>query len=188
MYPGATKPLIRPPRHDPQIHGADGLGGVEGLPPEDHPDVKHALDHPDGVSKATEGIARAIRDIWKDGSGSQVTLISCGPTTNIALFFSVYPELLPGLGECLSSNVVGSPTNCFIVDEYIFMGGGVGLGNRTASAGSFCSSRAIVSYLIHFAEFNILCDRGYPSEISACCDVQDICPQLKQLRLPWMHL
>ena len=100
MYPGATKPLIRPPRHDPQIHGVDGLGGVEGLPPEDHPDVKHALDHPDGVSKAIEGIARAIRDTWKNGSGPQVTLISCGPTTNIALFFSVYPELLPGIGEC----------------------------------------------------------------------------------------
>ena len=31
VYPGASKPLLRSPRHDPEIHGPDGLGGVEGL-------------------------------------------------------------------------------------------------------------------------------------------------------------
>ncbi|KAK7695395.1 hypothetical protein QCA50_000031 [Cerrena zonata] len=26
VYPGAVKPLLRTTRHDPEIHGADGLG------------------------------------------------------------------------------------------------------------------------------------------------------------------
>lgn len=47
--------------------------------------------------------------------------------TNLALFVSVYPDLLEG------------------VEEFVFMGGGVGMGNRSAAA-----------------EFNILCDRAFP--------------------------
>jgi uridine nucleosidase len=44
--------------------------------------------------------------------------------TNIALFASVYPELLNA------------------VEEFVFMGGAVGMGNRSA-----------------VAEYNIMCDR-----------------------------
>ncbi|OCH84221.1 nucleoside hydrolase [Obba rivulosa] len=125
VYPGAVKPLIRPARHDPEIHGIDGLGGVQGLPSADHPDVvaRLAIDKQGRPVKAIEGIAKAIRDVWNDGAGPQITLISSGPMTNIALFVSVYPELLGG------------------IEEMVFMGGGVGRGNRTPSA-----------------EFNILCD------------------------------
>ncbi|TCD69992.1 Uridine nucleosidase 1 [Steccherinum ochraceum] len=123
VYPGATQPLIRPARHDPEIHGVDGLGGVEHLPSATDPRVKSASTHPGGVIRAIEGIAQAIRQRWNGGSGTQITLIATGPLTNIALFTSVYPELLAG------------------IDELIFMGGGVGLGNRSSSA-----------------EFNILCD------------------------------
>jgi len=50
-------------------------------------------------------------------------MIATGPLTNVALFFSVYPDLVAG------------------VEEIVFMGGGCGLGNRSA-----------------VAEFNILCD------------------------------
>ena len=53
-----------------------------------------------------------------------MTVVSSGPMTNIALFASVYPELLDA------------------VEEFVFMGGGVGMGNRSA-----------------VAEYNILCDR-----------------------------
>ena len=53
-----------------------------------------------------------------------MTVISSGPMTNIALFSSVYPELLSA------------------VEEFVFMGGGVGMGNRSA-----------------VAEYNIMCDR-----------------------------
>ncbi|KAI0340916.1 nucleoside hydrolase [Trametopsis cervina] len=122
VYPGAPKPLIRPTRHDPEIHGSDGLGGVEGLPSISHPEVSARIQT-QGVTHAIHGLAQAIQEAWKDGEGRHVTVVATGPLTNIALFVSVYPELLSG------------------IDEIVFMGGGVGKGNRSPAA-----------------EFNILCD------------------------------
>ncbi|KII95044.1 hypothetical protein PLICRDRAFT_33872 [Plicaturopsis crispa FD-325 SS-3] len=121
VYPGASKPLLRPAKHDPEIHGEDGLGGVEGLPNADHPEVNSYFADPS--IGAVEAMANSIRSTWNSGNGSQVTVVSCGPMTNVALFVSVHPELLPA------------------VEEFVFMGGGVGLGNRSA-----------------VAEYNILCD------------------------------
>ncbi|GBE79883.1 Inosine/uridine-preferring nucleoside hydrolase domain-containing protein [Sparassis latifolia] len=123
VYPGASKPLIRPARHDPEIHGIDGLGGVEGLPSADSEGVRARLKINGRTTRAIEGIAEAVRNTWKDGQGYRVTVLSSGPMTNIALFVSVYPDLLVG------------------IEELVFMGGGIGIGNRSASA-----------------EFNILCD------------------------------
>lgn len=137
VYPGATKPLIRLARHDPEIHGVDGLGGVENLPPADHPAVLNALDHPDGVVKAIDGIANAVCEQWKNGAGTQITLIATGPMTNIALFVSVYPELLAGIGECMGfcDVSINYMADFIVTEEFIFMGGGVGMGNRSSSAG-----------------------------------------------------
>jgi hypothetical protein len=67
-----------------------------------------------------------MKEVWNNGSGQQVTVISTGPMTNIALFVTVHGELLPA------------------VEEFVFMGGGIGLGNRSA-----------------VAEYNILCDREH---------------------------
>jgi hypothetical protein len=61
-------------------------------------------------------MSEAIKHSWKK-DGQKVTVISTGPMTNIALFVSVYPELLDA------------------IDAFVFMGGGVGLGNRSAVAG-----------------------------------------------------
>ena len=126
VYPGAPQPLLLPAKHDPEIHGVDGLGGVEGLPNVDDPQVlsvfaRNADGSPVGALK---GISTNIRNTWKNGSGNKVIVISSGPMTNIALFASVYPEL---------SNAV---------EEFVFMGGAVGMGNRSA-----------------VAEYNIMCDR-----------------------------
>lgn len=112
MYPGAAKPLLRPTRHDPEIHGVDGLGGVEGLPT---PASESVISRIATGSRAIEGMAEAIR-ATRD-KGDKVFVVSAGPMTNLALFFSVYPELLDG------------------VEELCFMGGGVGLGNRGAVSG-----------------------------------------------------
>ncbi|KAH7102919.1 uridine nucleosidase [Auriculariales sp. MPI-PUGE-AT-0066] len=112
---GAAKPLIRPARVDLEIHGLDGLGGVEGLPPATdtlrtrQPSPLHAI----------EGMKLALQT-YKPG---EVTIVTTGPLTNLALFASVHPELVLN------------------TKEIIFMGGGVGLGNRSAAA-----------------EYNILCD------------------------------
>jgi len=69
-------------------------------------------------------MAKIIKETWRDSTGPQVTVVSTGPMTNIALFVSAYPDLLAA------------------VEEFVFMGGGVGMGNRSA-----------------VAEYNILCDR-----------------------------
>jgi len=48
---------MRPARHDPKIHGPDGLGGVEGLPSADSDPVRERIDQ----SRSTiEAIAAAI--------------------------------------------------------------------------------------------------------------------------------
>ncbi|KAI0307001.1 uridine nucleosidase [Multifurca ochricompacta] len=119
VYGGAIKPLLRPTRHDPEIHGPDGLGGVEGLPSADSSLVRTRIDH----RPAIEAIAGALRRTWNDSAGVKVTIVASGPLTNIALFVSVYPDLLDA------------------IERIVFMGGGIGVGNRSA-----------------VAEFNILCD------------------------------
>jgi len=125
VYPGAHKPLLRAAKHDPEIHGEDGLGGVQGLPAGDSPEVVALFaKHVDGTPiRALEGMATAVRSSWQNGAGQKVSVVSCGPMTNIALFVSVYPDLLQA------------------VEEFVFMGGGVGLGNRSA-----------------VAEYNVMCD------------------------------
>jgi len=72
---------------------------------------------------AIEAIAAAISQTWNAGAGAKVTVVASGPLTNIALFVSVYPHLLDA------------------IERIVFMGGGIGIGNRSA-----------------VAEFNILCD------------------------------
>lgn len=114
---GASEPLLRPPRHDPEIHGIDGLGGVQGLPDCAHPGVVELMERSRGL-RPIEGIAQAIQETWRTGSGSQISIVSTGPMTNIALFISAYPDLLRG------------------VEQFVFMGGAVGLGNRSAVAGT----------------------------------------------------
>ncbi|KAG6830154.1 hypothetical protein H0H87_008997 [Tephrocybe sp. NHM501043] len=125
VYRGADKPLIVPAKHDPEIHGLDGLGGVEGLPDPADPALRSwfASDGDGEPVNALQGMARAVKRVWNKGAGKQVTIVSCGPMTNIALFIAAHPELLPA------------------VEEFVFMGGGVGMGNRSA-----------------VAEFNIMCD------------------------------
>lgn len=110
VYPGATRPLLRPSRADPGIHGADGLGGVEGLPSLEHDGVQRRLARSKPL-KAIEGIANAVSSVLKDGK--KLNLIACGPLTNIALFVCVYPELLSG------------------IEQICFMGGGKPLANAS---------------------------------------------------------
>lgn len=126
VYRGADKPLIVPNKYDPEIHGPDGLGGVEGLPHPDDPRLRpwFATNDDGEPINALEGMAKFVKQVWNKGAGKKVTVVSCGPMTNIALFVASYPDLLPA------------------VEEFVFMGGGVGMGNRSS-----------------VAEFNVICDR-----------------------------
>jgi uridine nucleosidase len=109
--------LIRPTRHDPEIHGDDGLGGVEGFSDADAPSTlaRFVTDENGAFVRALDGMCKSIKAAMTDGY--KVTVVSCGPCTNIALFVSVYPDLLVG------------------IEQFVFMGGGVGVGNRSAVAG-----------------------------------------------------
>lgn len=116
VYPGAAKPLLRPPKVDVEIHGEGGLGGVEHLLPSFmDPNVQARAQQ--NHLHATEAMARAIRETWDEGRGKKTTLVTTGPQTNLALFLSVYPELQHA------------------IEEIVFMGGAVGVGNRGAVAG-----------------------------------------------------
>jgi uridine nucleosidase len=106
-------PLLRPARHGDEIHGPDGLGGVEGLPSADSSQVQARIDD----RPAIEAIAEAIKQTWNDGAGVKPIIVASGPLTNLALFVSVYPNLLHA------------------IERIVFMGGGIGMGNRSAVAG-----------------------------------------------------
>jgi uridine nucleosidase len=113
VYGGAAMPLLRTARHDSEIHGPDGLGGVEGLPSADLSPVRARIDD----RSAIEAIANAVRQTWNDGAGVKITIVASGPLTNVALFVSVYPNLLHA------------------IERIVFMGGGIGIGNRSPVAG-----------------------------------------------------
>jgi hypothetical protein len=128
-----------------EIHGVDGLGGVEGLLPGDSNEVRARFGNE--PVRALDGMSQAIRQTWRSGHGTKITVVSTGPMTNIALFISVYPELLEA------------------IEELVFMGGGIGIGNRSAVAGmlimaySYCSERTAVSHRIQHS----LRSRGGPN-------------------------
>jgi len=118
VYGGAVAPLLRPARHDAEIHGHDGLRGVEGLQPADSDSVRARIASDTDNRAAIEVIAAAISETWNAGAGAKVTIVASGPLTNIALFVSVYPHLLEA------------------IERIVFMGGGIGIGNRSAVAGA----------------------------------------------------
>ena len=66
--------------------------------------------------RAIEGMKECLSKARDEGN--KIVLVSSGPQTNFALFLSVYPELIDA------------------VEEIVFMGGGVGMGNRSAAAGT----------------------------------------------------
>jgi uridine nucleosidase len=93
---------------------------VEGLPSGDSDPVRERIDD---SRPAIEAIAAVIAertrttDSGAGGTKATITIIASGPLTNIALFVSVYPHLLDA------------------VERIVFMGGGIGVGNRSAVAG-----------------------------------------------------
>ena len=104
VYAGADKPPTRPRRNCPEIHGESGLDG---------PDIPPA---PRGANpkKAIVAMAAAFERILEIPSARPV-LVATGALTNVALLFSVYPELRGAV-------------------EVVLMGGALGKGNTDPSA------------------------------------------------------
>ena len=71
---------LGPTRSDPEIHGADGLGGAEGLYERDHAGVQARLQGIEG-RKAVIGMAKAVSETLVGGSSGKVSgLSSCSIT------------------------------------------------------------------------------------------------------------
>lgn len=97
---GADRPLVRDPIAAPRIHGETGLDGPRFGPPEVEVDPRHAVDLIVETVLAEE----------------DVTLVSTGPLTNIALALRREPRILPR------------------IREVVLMGGAFGMGNATPAA------------------------------------------------------
>lgn len=110
VYPGADKPLIGLPLPAVDIHGSDGLGGVEGLPNADDSRVAARIIASDGISlPAIEGIK--IAAIQAVEAGRKMYLGVTGSATNAAIFILAYPQLAKAA-----------------IQEIVIMGGGIGIG------------------------------------------------------------
>jgi inosine-uridine nucleoside N-ribohydrolase len=86
VFRGASRPLVEPPHHAPDVHGSNGLGGVELPPP-------RIAERPE---RAPEGIARLARE------NPGLSLLTLGPLTNIAIALALYPELKGQIAEIVT--------------------------------------------------------------------------------------
>lgn len=86
VFRGASRPLVEPPHHATDVHGINGLGGVE-LPPA-------------GISEQPERAPEAIARLARQSPG--LTLLTLGPLTNIAMALNLYPELKGLISEIVS--------------------------------------------------------------------------------------
>ncbi|CEQ38872.1 SPOSA6832_00338 [Sporobolomyces salmonicolor] len=125
VYSGATKPLLRYVKHDAEIHGDDGLGGVEGLLSAQDPTVQAKLAETKGKN-AVLAMAHATRSLQ---DGQQIAIVATGTLTNVALFVTMFPELVREK-----------------VSQIVLMGGAEGRGNRSPTAGESALRRLKVEY------------------------------------------
>ncbi len=95
---GAAHPLLEPFVDASNVHGVSGMEGY------DFPDAKEEL-------LLKEHAVNAMRDVILE-SKEKITLVPIAPLTNIALLFSMYPEVKEN------------------IDEIVIMGGSASRGNK----------------------------------------------------------
>jgi purine nucleosidase len=85
VYAGAPRPLLRTPIHAADIHGSEGITGVE----------VHAPSQPLADGNAVDYLIRTLRAAPE----KSVTLAMLGPETNLALALTQAPDITRGLRE-----------------------------------------------------------------------------------------
>jgi uridine nucleosidase len=127
VHPGAPRPLIRAALVAEEIHGIDGLGGSEGFPLESDQAVKDRISGTQ--THAVEALKAAVSLYASQPSSSldnldsdrnKVVIVSTGALTNIALLLTVYPDFAKER-----------------IEKIVIMGGSIGLGNYSPTAGQF---------------------------------------------------
>lgn len=96
---GMGKPLARPLAKDPFSHGSDGMAETHLPEPSTAPSTAHGVDQIINLVKANPG---------------EVTIITLGPFTNLAMAFMKAPEIVPLVAEVVS--IAGS----FGLNKYAF--------------------------------------------------------------------
>lgn len=77
---GMDRPLVRPPKHSPEIHGESGMDGPQIPEPTIELDPRHAVD--------------LLIDLLLNSDGD-ITLVPTGPLTNIAAAMRQQPAIIP---------------------------------------------------------------------------------------------
>jgi purine nucleosidase len=99
VYEGAVKPLLREPSFAYFFHGPDGMGGMN------YPLAKRPAE----PIHAVDALIQAVR-----AAPGEITLVTLGPLTNIALAFSQAPDLVQKIPMvyCMggAANTVGNIT------------------------------------------------------------------------------
>ena len=93
VYAGAEKPLLREYQNATWFHGRDGLGDRNYPAPRKSPQQKHAVD--------------AIIDTIE--ANAQLTVMTLGPLTNLALALAKRPAIAAKVGRCV---VMGGAPCC----------------------------------------------------------------------------
>jgi inosine-uridine nucleoside N-ribohydrolase len=99
VFAGCDRPLVREPYVASDVHGESGLDGPDLPPPRREPAARHAVGF----------LAEEIRR--RDG---EITLVSTGPLTNVALLLALHPDARPR--------------------RVVLMGGAIAEGNVTPAA------------------------------------------------------
>ncbi len=93
VYAGCAKPLLRDLETAQEVHGDDGMGDI-GLPLSGRmPVAGHAAD--------------ALRQVINDNAGD-ITLVTLGPLTNVALALLREPALAGRVSQCFIMGGIGS--------------------------------------------------------------------------------
>lgn len=99
VYDGAAQPLLREPFWAYFFHGPDGMGGMNYPEPKLPAQEIHAVD----------AMIKAFRE-----SPGEITLVTLGPLTNIALALGIAPDLSRKIKACYvmggAANTVGNIT------------------------------------------------------------------------------
>jgi len=85
VYEGAARPLLRDPAHAEWFHGPDGMG-----------DMRYPAPHRPPAGE--DAIQQLIRRFG--AAPGEITLVTLGPLTNIALALAVEPRLAGWVKEC----------------------------------------------------------------------------------------
>ncbi|MCY3780858.1 MAG: nucleoside hydrolase [Chloroflexi bacterium] len=93
VYAGCAKPLLRELETAEDVHGNDGMGDI-GLPL-------------GGRAPAAGHAADMLRRVINEDAGD-ITLVTLGPLTNVALALLREPELAEGVSECFIMGGIGS--------------------------------------------------------------------------------